>query len=152
MTRPSAFLSLALVVAAVCCLSGGARAEVSKPISIVSPYVRATPPTARVGGGYMIIRNSGSAPDRLQSVTSPAAKTVEIHSSTMEGSVAKMRHLGDGLEVPAKADTLLAPGALHLMFIEPTTSFDVNRPVPVTLIFEKAGKIEVTFEVRPFGR
>lgn len=127
-------------------------AQDTKPISIVTPYVRATPPAARVGGGYMIIRNNSSAPDRLLSVTSPAAKSVEIHNSVIEGGIAKMRHLGDGLAVPAKADTVLGPGALHLMFMEPTAPFVVGRLIPVVLVFERVGAIETVFEVRAMGR
>lgn len=146
------FLRLGASVGVAWSLPASPQAQDASAISIVTPYVRATPPAARVGGGYMIIRNSGNAPDRMLSVVSPAAKNVEIHSSTMESGVAKMRHLDKGLEVPAKSDTVLSPGGLHLMFIEPIAPFTVGKPIPVVLVFEKAGTIEATFEVRPFGR
>lgn len=131
---------------AACGLPTELTAQDTKSISIVTPYVRATPPAARVGGGYMTIRNSGSAPDRLLSVSSSAAKSVEIHNSVIEGGIAKMRHLGEGLAIPAKADTVLGPGALHLMFMEPTAPFVVGRLIPVVLVFERVGAIETIFE------
>lgn len=121
-------------------------------LTITEPYVRAMPSSAKVGAGYLKIQNAGVAGDRLISVSSPVARSVEVHSSTTEDGVMRMRHLQAGLQVPPGAVTALAPGGLHLMFIEPRAPFKAGETIPATLLFEKAGPIDVTFLVRPLGK
>lgn len=144
--------SVCLGFVAACAVVAPSKAQEVKSISIVTPFVRAMPPAARVGGGYMVIRNDSGVADRLLAARSPGAKGVEIHSSTMEGGISRMRHLMEGVPVPPNSDTALVPGGLHLMFIEPDAPFTVGQTIPVTLVFERAGAIEVSFEVRTGGR
>jgi len=152
MTTRRWVLSTSLGVGAACAISVPLKSQELKAISIVTPFVRAMPPAARVGGGYMVIRNNAGVADRLLAAQSSSAKGVEIHISTMEGGISRMRHLTEGVPVPPNSDTALVPGGLHLMFIEPGAPFAVGQTIPVTLVFERAGVIEVSFEVRTGGR
>ena len=120
-------------------------------LEVVEPFVRAMPGGAQVGAGYLKIRNSGDQLDRLIAVESAAAKSVEIHEMVQDGGVVKMRRLGDGLQLPPNATTELAPSGLHLMFTEPRTPFKLGEVVKATLVFEKAGRIEIAFTVKPMG-
>lgn len=152
MTTRRWVLSTCLGLGAACAVSGPLKSQEVKTISIVTPFVRAMPPAARVGGGYMVIRNSSEMADRLLAARSSGSRSVEIHSSTMDGGISRMRHLMEGVPVPPNADTVLVPGGLHLMFIEPASPFTAGQTIPVTLVFERAGAIEVSFEVRTAGR
>ena len=117
-------------------------------LEIEQPYARATPPNAPVSGGYMTIHNSGSEADRLISGEADFADRVEIHEMAMEGDVMKMRQLADGLEIPAGGEVILKPGGYHVMFIGIDSQFKDGETRNVKLTFEKAGAIELEFEVK----
>jgi hypothetical protein len=120
-------------------------------LQIGQPWARATPPTAPSGGGFLTITNKGTAPDRLVSASSPAAGAVQVHEMKMEGSIMRMREVEKGLEIPPGATVTLAPGGLHLMMMGLKAPFKKDEKVPVTLVFEKAGKIDVELVVVPIG-
>lgn len=120
-------------------------------IEINQPWTRATPATAPSGGGYLVLTNTGTTPDRLIAVTSPSAGKVELHEMTMEGSIMRMRELPKGIELPPGATVTLKPGSLHLMFIDLKAPFTKDTKVPATLVFEKAGSIPVELTVQAMG-
>jgi len=103
--------------------SGICLAQSSGSIVVENPFSRATPPSAKVGAGYMTITNKGNVADRLVSVSSPAAGKVEIHEMTMENGVAKMREISGGLAIGAGKSLSLAPGGYHLMMTNLKKSF-----------------------------
>lgn len=115
-------------------------------VSVEKSWARATAPGARVAGGYMLLRNAGTAPDRLLSASSPAALRVETHVHIHEDGVMKMREV-QGYEIPANGSFELKPGGAHLMFMEIRKPFVEGEKVPVTLRFEKAGEVKVEFHV-----
>lgn len=120
-------------------------------LEISGPWTRATAPTAKAGGGYLTITNKGTAPDRLIAARSTASDKVEIHEMKMEGSVMRMRELEKGLEIPPGATVTLAPGGFHIMFMELRSPLAKGSKVPVTLVFEKAGPVDVEFLVQDIG-
>lgn len=120
-------------------------------IAVASPWLRETPPGAPVAGGFLTLQNPSSDDDRLLAVESALAQRVEIHVMRDEGGVARMRELADGLPLPAGATVELQPGGHHLMFIQPQRPLQAGEQVDATLVFEHAGRVPVTFEVRPLG-
>lgn len=129
-----------------------ARDHQAGDISISQPWARATAPAAKNGAGYMTLRNSGDRPDRLVSASADdVAAKVEIHSMTLEGGVMRMRPLPDGVEIPARGETALAPGGNHIMFMGLKRQLRQGASVPVTLRFERAGSVRVIFPVEPIG-
>src|SRR6478609_2602476 len=48
-------------------------------LSLSAPWTRATPGGAKVAGGYVVIANGGSTPDRLVGGSTPIAGRIEIH-------------------------------------------------------------------------
>jgi copper(I)-binding protein len=145
--------SLWAALAAMSTFSAGAAqpAKTAGGIAIEQAWTRATPPNAPVAGGFLTIRNNGDRADRLVSVTSPDANSVEIHRMTMDDGVMRMRKLADGLPIDAKSIMTLKPGGYHLMFIGPKRPIVEGGTVTATLRFEKAGTHEVRFEVRALG-
>ncbi|ODR92265.1 DUF1775 domain-containing protein [Sinorhizobium alkalisoli] len=116
-------------------------------LEISGGAVKAMLPGAKVGGGGMIVKNNGSTDDRLIAAESSAAGRVELHEMTMENDVMKMRKLEDGIVIPAGETVDLTRGQLHLMFMEVTKPFAEGDAVPVTLTFEKAGKVDYALPV-----
>ena len=120
-------------------------------LKIGHPWARATPPTAPSGGGFLTVTNTGTTADRLVSVSSPAAAQVQVHEMKMDGTIMRMRELENGLEIPPGATVALAPGGLHLMMMGLKAPLKEATRVPVTLVFEKAGKIDVELQVMALG-
>lgn len=117
-------------------------------LELEDAYVRAMLPGQPVGGGFVIIKNTGSKQDRLISASSPVAETVELHEMVMQGEVMKMRKLNEGIPLPAGETVELKSGGLHMMFMQVKTPFKEGDAVPVTLTFEKAGSVELTLPVK----
>lgn len=111
------------------------------------PVTRATPANAPVSGGYMVIRNTGDQADRLIGGSAPFAGMVEIHEMAMDGDVMKMRELDGGLEIPAGGEVMLKPGGYHVMFMQLNERLVEGAEYDGTLVFEKAGTVDVTFNV-----
>ena len=120
-------------------------------LKIGHPWARATPPTAPSGGGFLTVTNTGTTADRLVSVSSPAAAQVQVHEMKMDGTIMRMRELENGLEIPPGATVALAPGGLHLMMMGLKAPLKEATRVPVTLVFEKAGKVDVELQVMALG-
>ncbi|WP_292236111.1 copper chaperone PCu(A)C, partial [Mesorhizobium sp.] len=86
-------------------------------LEIGHPWSRATPPGAKVAGGYFSVTNKGAAPDRLVSVSSDICEKAELHEMGVKDGVMTMRPVGGGLEIPAGGKVALKPGGYHLMFV-----------------------------------
>ncbi|WP_108396055.1 copper chaperone PCu(A)C [Devosia submarina] len=117
------------------------------PLNISALFTRATLPNALVGGAYLTIENTGAEDDRLVSATSPVAGTVQIHDMAMEGDVMKMRHLHDGLPIPAGETVTLAPGGLHIMLMNLEGKLVEGETITISLTFEKAGTVDVELPI-----
>ena len=142
---------LALLALLLMALPAAAQDYKLGALEIVHPWARATPPTAPTGGGYLSVKNTGTTPDHLISASSPAAGAVQVHEMKMEGSVMRMRELDGPLEIKPGETVTLAPGGLHLMMTGLKAPLKQGERVPLTLVFEKAGKIDVELSVVAIG-
>ena len=120
-------------------------------LKIDHPWSRATPHGAQVAGGYLVIENKGADADRLVSATSEIAGRVEIHEMTVQDGIMKMRPLARGLEIKPGATAKLEPGGFHVMFMNLKRPLKLGEKFKGTLVFEKAGRIEVEFTVEAMG-
>jgi copper(I)-binding protein len=116
-------------------------------LEISGVWTRAMLPGQPTGGGYLTVSNKGKSADRLLSVSTPDAGRAEIHSMTMKDNVMVMRPVEDGLEIPAGGTVELKPGHFHLMFMDVKKPFRKGDTIPVTLDFEKTGKVEISMPV-----
>jgi copper(I)-binding protein len=99
------------------------------------------------GAAYMILRNSGDTADRLVKAESDVAGAVELHKTTMDGSMMKMAPV-ENIEIPAKGQAELKPGGFHVMLIGLKRELKAGEKIKLKLQFEKAGAQEVEAEVR----
>ena len=130
-----------------------ARAEEIKAgnLVITQAWTRATPGGAKVGGGYLTIENKGSAPDKLIGASAEVAGSVEVHEMVTINGVMKMRPVEGGLAIEPGKTVKLAPGGYHLMMMELKNPLKQGDKLPITLQFEKAGKVAVTLDVQAVG-
>lgn len=140
-----------MIVALLAATIPTAQAAEPTTVTVYEAWARATPPGIRVGGGYVTVANTGKQADRLVGASSPLAEKAEIHISETIDGMARMRHLEEGVEIPAGKEVILAPGGIHLMFLGLKQTIVKDDVVPVTLQFEKAGAIEVQLRAAQIG-
>jgi periplasmic copper chaperone A len=126
-----------------------AQARVGE-IAVSSPWARATAPTARTGGAYMALSNSGSASDRLLAVSTPVAGRAELHTHLSTDGIMRMRPV-DAVEIPAGGSVELAPGGYHVMLMDLKQPLVQGTSFPMSLSFERAGTIQVNVQVGSAG-
>jgi copper(I)-binding protein len=120
-------------------------------LAITRPWSRATPGGATTAAGYLTITNRGATPDRLVSVSTPAAAKAELHQMTTKDGVMVMRPLSGGLTLAPGQAVTLAPEGIHLMMTGLKAPLNKGDTLPVTLVFEKAGRVEVALPVQGVG-
>jgi periplasmic copper chaperone A len=116
-------------------------------LTLSEAFAKATLPNAPVAGGFLTIVNGGTGDDRLIAAESAISPVMQIHEMVMEGDVMQMRELADGLLLPAGQTVKLEPGGYHIMFMDLTGPLIEGEKLPVTLSFEKAGKVEIVLEI-----
>jgi periplasmic copper chaperone A len=134
-------------------LAAPVRAEEVKAgdLVITQAWSRATPGGAKIGGGYLTIENKGSVPDRLIGGSADVADKVQLHEMAVNNGVMTMRPLDKGVTIDPGKTVKLAPGGYHLMLFDLKSPLKQGDKVPVTLEFEKAGKVKLSFDVLGMG-
>jgi copper(I)-binding protein len=155
--KTSALMSITRAIVGATLLSYAlatpARAEEVKAGDLVisQAWSRATPGGAKIGGGYLTIENKGSAADRLIGGSADIAAKAELHEMAVNNGVMKMRPLDKGLAIEPGKTVKLAPGGYHLMLLDLKRPLKQGEQVPVTLEFEKAGKVKLSLDVQGVG-
>jgi copper(I)-binding protein len=149
MTRTIFIIAAILAV----CVGMPAQAEdvTVGSLKISAPWTRATPKGASVGGGYMKITNTGGAPDRLVGGSTEISDRFEIHEMSMDNGVMTMRPVANGIEIKPGQTVEFKPGGYHVMFVGLKQPLAQGQPIKATLVFAKAGKVDVTFTVETIG-
>ena len=107
-------------------------------------YARSTGPLAKAGAAYMKIMNHSKKDDRLISVYSDIAKKTELHTHLKsDNGVMKMMRIDKGIEIGAMKEHTLVRGGEHIMFLGLKEPFKNGKIIPVTLLFEKAGEVNI---------
>ena len=142
---------LAAMLAAWATLPAQAADVTVGSLKISAPWARATPKGASVGGGYMKITNTGTAPDRLIGGSTDISKSFEVHEMKMEGGVMKMRPVAGGIEIKPGETVTLDPSGYHVMLVGLKKQLKQGDHFKATLEFAKAGKVEVDFTIEGIG-
>lgn len=139
MSLKSMIISAALAVSTVPALAG------DNPIVIKDAYARSS---AKSGAAFFMIMNHGTEADRLVAARSDVAQRVELHTHTEDANgVMRMREIEGGISVPAGGMYALKRGGDHIMFMGLSGALEPGSMVDVTLVFEKAGEIDISVPV-----
>jgi periplasmic copper chaperone A len=150
--RPTArTLAFAILFAGLIAAPARAAEVKAGDLVITQAWSRATPKGAKIGSGYLTIENKGTAADRLVGVSADVAGKVEVHEMAMNNGVMTMRPLETGLTIDPGKTVKLAPGGYHLMMFDLKSPLKQGDALPVTLEFEKAGKVKVSLDVQAIG-
>jgi periplasmic copper chaperone A len=151
MKQISLTLGYTVILSVLFAASALAQEVKAGDLVITQAWSRATPGGAKVAGGYLTIENKGSAPDRLIGGSTGVADKVQVHEMTTTNGVMTMRPLDNGLAIEPGKTVKLAPGGYHLMMLDLKKPLKQGDKVPVTLEFEKAGKVKLTLDVQGVG-
>ena len=122
-------------------------------VTATDAWVRGTVPAQKTTGAFLTLHSTDHA--RIVAIRSPAARSVEIHSSEMENGVMRMQAMDDFLLLPGKS-VELKPGGYHVMLMGLTRPLAAGDEVPLTFVIEdpqgKRTVLEVRAEVRALGK
>lgn len=128
-----------------------AAAAQDKGIEIERAHARIIPAN-RMGAVYLTIVNGTKETDRLVSASTPMAGTAELHTTTTDNGVMKMRPVENGIVVKPGESAELKPGGLHIMLMNLKSTPKPGESFPLTLTFQKAGAVATTVTVdKPAG-
>ena len=122
-----------------------AVASVQAQVTVTNAWVRATVPQQKATGAFMQLNAAQNT--SLVSISSSLSATAQVHETSVENDVMKMRQV-PALALPAGKTVALQPGGFHVMLLDLKQPARVGDTVLLTLVFEgKNGKRE-TLEVK----
>lgn len=118
-------------------------------LEIIHPHIPQPAASAKAAGGFMAIVNNGAEADRLIGIESDIAMKSEVHESKVDANgVGTMTHV-DAIEIAPGETVNLEHGGYHIMFMGlkgPLVEGEMHKAV---LVFEKAGRVEIEFQIDP---
>ncbi len=129
-----------------------ATGSVFAQTTVTDGWVRGMVAPQRATGAFLKITSPQGG--KLVAVSTPVARTAEVHEMVMQDNVMAMR-ASESLELPAGKTVELKPGGHHLMLMGIEQPLQPGATVPVTLTVEgKDGKREtlrLTLPVKPLA-
>lgn len=116
-------------------------------VSIENAYVRHMPPTQKVTGAFMTLKNDSAENRAAVSAESEVAETAELHTHIHENGMMKMRQV-DKIDIVAGSETVLEPGSFHVMLIGLKQPLELGQMVAITLNFDDGSSTQVQAEVK----
>lgn len=135
-TRRALLFLVATLTLAQPAISAGDAAATGSSVRIADAWVRAPAPGQKTAGAYVALTSDRDA--AIVAAGSAAAARVEMHSTSTEGGVMRMRAL-PRIELPAGRTVKLTPGGFHLMLIDVKQPLKVGDKVPLTLSVQSTG-------------
>lgn len=140
---------LALATALILAAPVFAHEVVVGDLQIIHPHIPQPAASAKAAGGFMAIVNNGTEVERLIGIESGIAMKSEVHESRVDANgVGTMTHV-DTIEIPPGATVNLEHGSYHIMFMGLNGPLAEGEMHKATLVFERAGRVEVEFQIDP---
>lgn len=140
--------ALAAVVMAVVSVKMSPLDKSTAAFAVEEPYLRSSLPTSTSAAAFMVLRNQTGRDDRLVGVRSALSGEVTLHRHTEDANgVMRMGEIESGVALPDGATHSFALGGDHLMFTGLDAPLTQGQLVPVTLVFEHAGEVQITVPV-----
>lgn len=148
--NPTTALVATLLVVLSACSSSGSPSGPASPaagIAVSGAWARAAAQDG-TSAAYLTIDNGGGAADQLLSVSTPAAGMAQVHETMSDASGMTGMQPVNAIDIPAGGQVKLEPGGYHIMLMDLTKPLAAGDAIQLTLVFQKAGPVVVTAEVR----
>lgn len=114
---------------------------------ITQPWVRAAPKGSELTSGYLTIENKGATANRLVGGSTGVAEKLQIQKTSKAGGATTATPLEGGLAIAPGEKVALVPGSYKLALLKLNAKLTKGTQAPISLEFEKGGKITVSFDV-----
>jgi len=118
-------------------------------VQVQDGWARATAAGAPSGAIYLTLTDTGAA-DQLVGVSTPVAATAEVHETTNDNGVMRMRPVKALALTPGQPVTL-KPGGYHIMLMGMKQQLKPGDSFPVTLTFQHSAPVTATITVTKAG-
>ena len=118
----------------------------SENLQLTNPIVRKAK-KGQNSAAFVKVTNTHDQAQKIVAATSPVANVVELHTSSEENGVHKMRPVAF-IEAPAGGVVELKSGGFHIMLIDLKHDLVVGQEIPVTLEMDNGNKIDATYKVK----
>ena len=136
-------LILAALLLASCGQSG------SPNVQIDEAWARETVAGQTSTAAYLTMTNTGTADDRLLSVSVAEPVKASVHATENSGGISQMREMSSGVAVPAGSTIELKPGGTHVMITGLQAPVRRGETLKLSLRFEKSGEKPIDVRVAP---
>jgi copper(I)-binding protein len=140
--------ALVAVVMAVVSVKLSPLDQSNAAFAVEEPYLRSSMSTSTTAAAFMVLRNMTGTDDRLVDVRSDLPGRVELHTHSQDpNGVMRMGKIEGGVPLADGAFHAFARGGDHLMFMGLQEPLTQGQLVPVTLVFEQAGEVQIIVPV-----
>ena len=98
-------------------------------------------PGRSMSAAFLVLTNNTGEAIRITGVTSPQFGSVELHETTIEDGIARMRRL-DELLVPARGSVTLERGGKHLMLMQ---AGEIGAAVSLQLLGDEGPVLDIEY-------
>jgi copper(I)-binding protein len=117
------------------CVLGACNAKQDAPLVATDVIVYQSVPGSMMRAGYLTLTNNSDATITIDQVTSPEFGSVEMHETTLEEGIARMRAM-PSLSIPAGKSAHFERGGKHLMLLQAAENIET-----VTLQFHSGSAL-----------
>ena len=110
-------------------------------------YIRLLPPTQKVTGAFMVLKNHSAENRAVVSAQSDVSASMELHTHVHDNGVMRMRQV-EKIDVPAQGEAVLKPGGLHMMLIGLKQPLTLGQIVDIKLSFDDGSSDVIQAEVK----
>jgi copper(I)-binding protein len=136
-----------LLAAALAAVSSVALAQ-TVTLVVQNAWIRKPPPGLESAAVYLTVKNPSQRAVFIVGVSSPAAAQAMIHETSTVDGQSRMR-MRERVTVPGGASVAFEPEGLHVMLTGLRKTLEIGDKVPLTLMLEKGGSLEISATVRP---
>jgi hypothetical protein len=119
------------------------------PLTAQDAWIRATP-GSDVAAAYLTLHNTGARAVSIVAVRCVCAQHAMIHETTLSNGQSTMRP-HEPLLVPPGATVRFVPSGLHIMLQGLAHPLTPGEDVPLELLLDSGGSLDVRAHVRPLG-
>lgn len=119
-------------------------------IAITHPWSKGASLDRRALAAYLTIENKSGHPDKLLRAESPLAERILIDRFWRNRRSSQTIEVSD-LEVGPQTRLIMRPGKMQITLYGLRAAVQPGDTVPLSLLFERAGKLDVTIKVENLG-